>query len=438
MSLKRSSDEAEAPNNAIIPQPAKKTKEGTDIVLPDDALLIIVEYAALQDLENLADACRRDRCAEGLNEALMVMARIPSGGTELVTPTFETSIVTKINNTNWTRMLNRTISERRHETEESIAAYLGYRPYTAMASLLADRKELLTFNNTSLTPPKDEVLTAIAAGAPTHLNSIHTIMNTTSPSEAVPPPVIHHPDRGSVHSVFVNLSDSEVINDLKKKHCQIVENLASGNFLAQINSGGNIACMEATLSQALLGGVAEQLSIYLFQQTQGAWLAPAKGSCDVVTFYRAPIAIEIKTGTLTTEFRDRAQRTSQFTISFTKMDVTKAERFLLFAKLPGGGKAVFMLPPDTITKMKDPNRELVKVRGGPYKTGKLTMGWTYRKPTDGGDGGTYSVIVRSQELHMLDHTNYYVTVRDMFSIMMKEFIYVGYVPLTDSDPVWLG
>ena len=36
MSEKRSINEAEAPHNAMIPQPAKKTKEGTDIVLPGD------------------------------------------------------------------------------------------------------------------------------------------------------------------------------------------------------------------------------------------------------------------------------------------------------------------------------------------------------------------------------------------------------------------
>eukprot|EP00518_Triparma_eleuthera_P002667 CAMPEP_0182458230 /NCGR_PEP_ID=MMETSP1319-20130603/3618_1 /TAXON_ID=172717 /ORGANISM="Bolidomonas pacifica, Strain RCC208" /LENGTH=35 /DNA_ID= /DNA_START= /DNA_END= /DNA_ORIENTATION= len=35
MSVKRSSTEAETPNNAITPQPVKKTKKDTDIVLPD-------------------------------------------------------------------------------------------------------------------------------------------------------------------------------------------------------------------------------------------------------------------------------------------------------------------------------------------------------------------------------------------------------------------
>eukprot|EP00518_Triparma_eleuthera_P000475 CAMPEP_0182457990 /NCGR_PEP_ID=MMETSP1319-20130603/3431_1 /TAXON_ID=172717 /ORGANISM="Bolidomonas pacifica, Strain RCC208" /LENGTH=42 /DNA_ID= /DNA_START= /DNA_END= /DNA_ORIENTATION= len=42
MSAKRSSDEAEAPNNAIIPQPSKKTKKDTDLVLPDDVWSEIV------------------------------------------------------------------------------------------------------------------------------------------------------------------------------------------------------------------------------------------------------------------------------------------------------------------------------------------------------------------------------------------------------------
>eukprot|EP00518_Triparma_eleuthera_P003734 CAMPEP_0182453402 /NCGR_PEP_ID=MMETSP1319-20130603/482_1 /TAXON_ID=172717 /ORGANISM="Bolidomonas pacifica, Strain RCC208" /LENGTH=39 /DNA_ID= /DNA_START= /DNA_END= /DNA_ORIENTATION= len=36
MSTKRAINEAEVPHTAIIPQPAKKTKKDTNIVLPDD------------------------------------------------------------------------------------------------------------------------------------------------------------------------------------------------------------------------------------------------------------------------------------------------------------------------------------------------------------------------------------------------------------------
>ena len=44
MSAKRSIIEAEAPHTATIPQPAKKTKNGTDIVLPADVWTEIVTF----------------------------------------------------------------------------------------------------------------------------------------------------------------------------------------------------------------------------------------------------------------------------------------------------------------------------------------------------------------------------------------------------------
>jgi len=54
MSKKRSSDEAEAPHIATIPQPAKRTKESTDIVLNDDMWRVIVTFADFKSLPTLA------------------------------------------------------------------------------------------------------------------------------------------------------------------------------------------------------------------------------------------------------------------------------------------------------------------------------------------------------------------------------------------------
>ena len=50
MSMKRSNEEAEAPRTAIIPQPAKKTKKGTNIVLNDDAWAHIVSFVGAKTL----------------------------------------------------------------------------------------------------------------------------------------------------------------------------------------------------------------------------------------------------------------------------------------------------------------------------------------------------------------------------------------------------
>ena len=63
MSMKRSINEAEAPHTAIIPQPAKKTNKGTDIVLSDDVLRIIVTFADFKGLPVLACACKATRDA---------------------------------------------------------------------------------------------------------------------------------------------------------------------------------------------------------------------------------------------------------------------------------------------------------------------------------------------------------------------------------------
>ena len=63
MSLKRSSNGAESPNTAIVPQPAKKTKKGTDIVLPGDVWSEIVTFADWRGFRALACACRTTRDA---------------------------------------------------------------------------------------------------------------------------------------------------------------------------------------------------------------------------------------------------------------------------------------------------------------------------------------------------------------------------------------
>ena len=63
MSARRSNDEAEAPHTAIIPQPAKKTNKGTDIVLPDDVWTDIVTFADFIGLPALACACKTTRDA---------------------------------------------------------------------------------------------------------------------------------------------------------------------------------------------------------------------------------------------------------------------------------------------------------------------------------------------------------------------------------------
>ena len=59
---------AEALHTAITPQPAKKIKKGTDIILYDDALVHIVSFVDAKTLTILAcagkttrDACRRAR-----------------------------------------------------------------------------------------------------------------------------------------------------------------------------------------------------------------------------------------------------------------------------------------------------------------------------------------------------------------------------------------
>ena len=61
--MKRSNDEAEAPHTVIIPQPAKKTKKDTDIVLPDDVWSEIVTFVDFKGLPALACACKTTRDA---------------------------------------------------------------------------------------------------------------------------------------------------------------------------------------------------------------------------------------------------------------------------------------------------------------------------------------------------------------------------------------
>eukprot|EP00518_Triparma_eleuthera_P005545 CAMPEP_0182468504 /NCGR_PEP_ID=MMETSP1319-20130603/15606_1 /TAXON_ID=172717 /ORGANISM="Bolidomonas pacifica, Strain RCC208" /LENGTH=64 /DNA_ID=CAMNT_0024668705 /DNA_START=117 /DNA_END=308 /DNA_ORIENTATION=+ len=63
MSVKRSSDEAEAPRAVVIPQPAKKTNKGIDIVLPNDVWVVIVTFADFRGLPAIACACKTTRDA---------------------------------------------------------------------------------------------------------------------------------------------------------------------------------------------------------------------------------------------------------------------------------------------------------------------------------------------------------------------------------------
>ena len=63
MSMKRSNDEAEAPHTAIIPQPAKKTRNDTDIILNDDAWVHIVSFVGAKTLTILACASKTTRDA---------------------------------------------------------------------------------------------------------------------------------------------------------------------------------------------------------------------------------------------------------------------------------------------------------------------------------------------------------------------------------------
>ena len=63
MSLKRSIDEAETPHTAITPQPVKKTKNDTDIVLNDDAWVHIVSFVGAKTLTILACAGKTTRDA---------------------------------------------------------------------------------------------------------------------------------------------------------------------------------------------------------------------------------------------------------------------------------------------------------------------------------------------------------------------------------------
>eukprot|EP00518_Triparma_eleuthera_P004565 CAMPEP_0182457888 /NCGR_PEP_ID=MMETSP1319-20130603/3354_1 /TAXON_ID=172717 /ORGANISM="Bolidomonas pacifica, Strain RCC208" /LENGTH=100 /DNA_ID=CAMNT_0024656449 /DNA_START=130 /DNA_END=428 /DNA_ORIENTATION=+ len=63
MPMKRSIHEAEAPNTATIPRPAKKTNKDTDIVLPDDVWSELVTFAGFKGLPALACACETTRDA---------------------------------------------------------------------------------------------------------------------------------------------------------------------------------------------------------------------------------------------------------------------------------------------------------------------------------------------------------------------------------------
>ena len=63
MSMKTSSNEAQVPHTATIPQLAKKPKKDTDIVLPDDVWSEIVTFVDFEGLPPLACACKTTRDA---------------------------------------------------------------------------------------------------------------------------------------------------------------------------------------------------------------------------------------------------------------------------------------------------------------------------------------------------------------------------------------
>ena len=73
--LKRSNDETQAPNTAIIPQLTKKTKKGTAIFLPDDILRLIVTFVDSKDLPPLACACKTTRDA-ALDEDMLARDKV--------------------------------------------------------------------------------------------------------------------------------------------------------------------------------------------------------------------------------------------------------------------------------------------------------------------------------------------------------------------------
>eukprot|EP00518_Triparma_eleuthera_P013850 CAMPEP_0182487068 /NCGR_PEP_ID=MMETSP1319-20130603/47716_1 /TAXON_ID=172717 /ORGANISM="Bolidomonas pacifica, Strain RCC208" /LENGTH=292 /DNA_ID=CAMNT_0024689177 /DNA_START=192 /DNA_END=1071 /DNA_ORIENTATION=+ len=88
MSMKSSNDEAEAPHTAIIPQSPQKTNKGTDIVLPDDVLRVIVTFADFEGLPALACACKTTRDAASDEDMLerdkvyVLRCFLALGGTE--------------------------------------------------------------------------------------------------------------------------------------------------------------------------------------------------------------------------------------------------------------------------------------------------------------------------------------------------------------------
>eukprot|EP00518_Triparma_eleuthera_P004977 CAMPEP_0182457244 /NCGR_PEP_ID=MMETSP1319-20130603/2856_1 /TAXON_ID=172717 /ORGANISM="Bolidomonas pacifica, Strain RCC208" /LENGTH=116 /DNA_ID=CAMNT_0024655665 /DNA_START=79 /DNA_END=426 /DNA_ORIENTATION=- len=63
MSLKRVISDIFSAFSAIIPQPAKRTKKGTNIVLPDDVWSVIVPFVDFKGLPALACACKTTRDA---------------------------------------------------------------------------------------------------------------------------------------------------------------------------------------------------------------------------------------------------------------------------------------------------------------------------------------------------------------------------------------
>ena len=71
MSVKRSGDEAETPNTAIVPQPVENTKKDTDIDLPDDVWRVIMTFVDFKGLPALACACKTTRDAAS-NEDIML------------------------------------------------------------------------------------------------------------------------------------------------------------------------------------------------------------------------------------------------------------------------------------------------------------------------------------------------------------------------------
>ena len=73
-------------------------------------------------------------------------------------------------------------------------------------------------------------------------------------------------------------------------------------------------------------------------------------------------------------------------------------------------------------------RRRIKAKG----KGGGRVAWSRKK------NGTWVLKLQGTDLtHAANSNECFLTVRHMLTIMMKDFIYIGYVPLTDKDPAWV-